>query len=204
VAFNHTRFCITSLGLAAWLLFGTSCSTDTFLNQTASLGGETAGSVGNIQVAFINNTPFRAIFTCGTYNNTSQFSQPTTRQFIGVPGGIILDGNSVANIVTLPCNRVFSIGDSELLRLIEKNRADADTLNQDALVEGVAFSGAPLGDPDASLATEGFAPPVRALLGVDFPCGAIIVIRFEVADAGVAPFRADLEIIPPREDDRGV
>ena len=54
------------------------------------------------------------------------------------------------------------------------------------------------------MAIEGFAPPLRALLGVDFPCGAIVIVRFEIADLGDAPFRADFEIIPPRQDDRGL
>ena len=42
-------------------------------------------------------------------------------------------------------------------------------------------------------------------MGVDFPCGSILVIRFEETDVGEPPFRADFEVIPPGpgEDDRG-
>ncbi|MEP0844029.1 MAG: hypothetical protein HRF43_15105, partial [Phycisphaerae bacterium] len=58
---------------ASWLtvaaLAGTAgCDLDTFLNNTASLGGNTPGQRGNVRVAFINHTPFRAVFTYGTYD----------------------------------------------------------------------------------------------------------------------------------------
>ncbi|MCH7813173.1 MAG: hypothetical protein IID40_04040 [Planctomycetes bacterium] len=188
----------TTLSATALSFFG-GCDTATYLNQTASLGGDVAGSTGQVRVLFINNTPHRAIFTFGTYNNTDQFDQPEFGQRIGFTTGDTLEGNSSTALVTLSCDRVFSVGDSELLRLIDENLdLDVGLLNPEALVEGVAFSAAALGEENASLATEGFAPPVRALLGVDFPCDSIIIVRFEIADVGPAPFRADFEIIPPR------
>ncbi len=190
-----------AVGIAALgLLRG--CSAETFVNQTASLGGDQAGSSGNVRIAFINNTPYRAIFTYGTYNNTNQADQPDVGQFVASDGATTLEGNSIAAIVTLSCDRVFSIGDSELLRLIAEN-VDDETLDEEALVQGVAFSSAELGDEMAGVATEGFAEQVRALLGVDFPCGSILVVRFEIDEFGPAPFKADFEVIPPREDDRG-
>ena len=186
--------------VATLLLLSGGCTADTFRNQTASRGGELAGGSGNIDVIFINNTPHRAVFTYGTYNNTDQFAAPTGGQFVGDAGGATLEGNTFAEAVVLPCDRVFSIGDSELLRLIHENVDEAvfETLDPDVLVEGVAFSSAALEEENADLATEGFAPAVRALLGVDFPCGSVLIIRFEIADLGPAPFRADFEIIPPR------
>ncbi len=178
------------------------CNPQTFFNQTASFGGDVAGTTGNVEVSFINNTPHRAIFTYGTYNNTDQFSQPVAQQFSG--SGTTLEGEAVASIVSLPCDRVFSIGDSELLRLLAENGPTGQDLDPEALVQGVAFSSAALGEEDAGIATEGFAPAVRALLGVDFPCGSILIIRFEEDDIGEAPFRADFEVIPPADpNDRG-
>jgi len=190
--------------VVALLLLSSGCTADTFLNQTASRGGELAGGSGNIDVIFINNTPHRAVFTYGTYNNTDQFAVPAARQFVGDAGGATLEGDTFAEAVVLPCDRVFSIGDSELLRLIQENMDEAtlETLDPDVLVEGMAFSSAALGEEHAGLATEGFAPAVRALLGVDFPCGSVVIIRLEIADVGPAPFRADFEIIPPRGGDR--
>lgn len=187
-----------ALSATAFSFFG-GCGRDTFLNQTASFGGDVAGSTSQVRVLFINNTPFRAIFTFGTYNNTDQFDQPEFGQLIGLESGNTLEGDSSTPQLTLSCDRVFSVGDSELLRLIDENLdLDGGLLNAEALIEGVAFSAAALGEDNAGLATEGFAPPVRALLGVDFPCDSILVVRFEIADVGPAPFRADFEIIPPR------
>ena len=181
------------------------CSAETFLNQTASRGWDTAGSTSIVRVIFINNTPYRAIFTYGTYNNTDPTDVPFVDQFVGHAGGTTLEANATADVVSLSCDRVFSIGDTGLLRLIDENLEVEDTnLDEEALIQGVAFSRAELGQENAGVATEGFAPEVRALLGVDFPCGSILVIRFEVADVGEAPFRADFEVIPPREDDRGM
>ena len=44
-------------------------------NLTASLGGSTAAARGTVRVLFINNTPHRAVFTYGTFDQTDQFSQ---------------------------------------------------------------------------------------------------------------------------------
>ncbi|MFQ5489219.1 MAG: hypothetical protein ACE5GE_00745, partial [Phycisphaerae bacterium] len=53
-------------GLTAILLpMLAGCNSETFLNQTASVGGDTAGTPGGIDVGFINNTPVRAVFTYG-------------------------------------------------------------------------------------------------------------------------------------------
>jgi hypothetical protein len=178
---------------------------ETFLNQTASRGWDKAGSTSIVRVIFINNTPYRAVFTYGTYNNTDPSDVPYVGQFVGRAEGTTLEANTTAEVVTLACDRVFSIGDTGLLRLIGENLDIEDTdLDEEALVQGVAFSRAELGQENAGVATEGFAAEVRALLGVDFPCGSILVIRFELADLGEAPFRADFEVIPPREDDRGL
>ena len=195
--------CRRAGAVLAWSLVLGLAGCDTFLNQTASRGGDVAGEQGNLYVAFLNKTPYRAVFTYGTYNNTSELAQPAARQFTARVGAVTLEADSNSDIVTLPCDRVFSIGDPELLRLIEENSQD-DTLVSEALHEGVAFSDAALGEADAATATEGYAPPLRALLGVDFPCGSLLIIRFEVDDAGDAPFRIDFELFPPRDDDRGL
>lgn len=188
-----------------YLLALAGCSSETFLNQTASFGGDQAGGRGTVSVGFINNTPFRSVFSYGTYNNTNQFEQPVVQQFVGNSGGSSLEGDEVAEMVTLPCNRVFAIGDPEMNRLIEENLDEEvlEALDEDVLFDNIAFSSAALGEPNSAVATEGFAPYVRALLGVDFSCGSILIIRFEISDVGPAPFRADFEVIPPEDDDRG-
>jgi len=167
-----------------------------FANLSASLGGGTAGGRGSVRVLFINNTPFRAVFTYGTFDQTDQFSQPDFRQFGPSGTGLVLDGDSESSLdpgggaTPLTCGRVFSIGSSDLLRLIGENLPTATTIDE-ALVEGVSFL-----DTGDAATSPGSAPPFEALLGVDFPCESLLIVRFELDDFGPDPFRVDFEVIP--------
>ncbi len=170
-----------------------------FANLSASLGSGRAGGRGNIGVLFINNTPHRAVFTFGSFDQTDQFSEPDFKQLGLDDPGVTLDGNSSSAILSIECARVFSIGSPSLLRLIEENLPDV-TLDDDAFLEGVEFFSVPPEDGDgpetAEPVSEGVAPPFEALLGVDFPCNALLIIRFEFDDVGPDPFRTDFELIP--------
>jgi len=187
---------IRAVWLASGLVVLSGCGEDS-CNRTASLGGDISGSRGQVQIVFINNTPFRSVFTFGTYDQTDQSSEPDFRQFANDPAGLILEGDSTNPIGALECARVFSIGGPRLLALIAENLPDAPVADE-ALIEGVEFLSVP---DDSSGATptpvsQGTSPPFEALIGVDFPCGALIIIRFEIDDLGPAPFRVDFELIP--------
>ena len=180
-------------------LFGSGC-TIPLANLITSLGGNTAGSRGTIRVLFINNTPHRAVFTYGTYDQTDKFSQPDFRQFGLDETNRILDGNSESSInpadgqSPIFCARVFSIGSPNLRSLIDENLTGATVIDE-ALADGVEFFDIEEnGSADAS--SVGFAPPFEALLGADFPCAALLIIRFELNDLGPDPFRIDFELIP--------
>lgn len=178
-------------------------------NLTASLGGDVAGGRGRVRVLFINNTPHRAVFTYGAYDQGDQFTLPDFGQFVPAEDGTgsTLDGNSTSEIVSVGCARVFSIGSAKLLELIEANLPDADR-NADAFVAGVDFfevgaadggdEGVPASDEsgDQRSAKAGAAPPFEALLGTDFPCNALLIIRFEFDDVGPDAFRIAFEFIP--------
>ncbi len=181
-----------ALGLVA--LCG--CSVD-FYNRTASLGGDVSGSRGEVQIVFINNTPFRAVFTFGTYDQTDQSSEPDFHQFAYDPDGLILEGDSTSPVGAIECARVFSIGGPRLLALIADNLPDAPVA-EEALIEGVDFFSVSDGSSGATSTPvgQGAAPPFEALIGVDFPCETLIIIRFEIDDLGPAPFRVDFELIP--------
>jgi len=174
------------------------CGAD-FANLTSSFGGNTAGVRGKVQVVFINNTPHRAVFTFGTYDQTDQSSRPDFRQFSNDQAGLVLEGDSTSLIGSLDCARVFSIGGPRMLALIQKNLPDA-TVAQEGMIEGVEFFRVEAATGDAAAApapvSQGKAPPFEALLGVDFPCNALLVVRFEIDDLGPAPFRTDFELIP--------
>ena len=167
-----------------------------FLNQTASLGGQSAVQPGTIGVLFINNTPYRAVFTAGSFDQMNQFTQPDIEQFGSADDEFPLAGDSQTSILDFRCARVFSIGSPALRQLIEENLPDVD-LVESALVEGVEFF-AVQGEAleDETLVSKGFAPAREVLLGVDFPCNGLLIFRFEFDDIGDSPFRIDFQVIP--------
>ncbi len=198
------RRLLTTILTGLFLPLAGGCG-ELFLNQTATLGGDSAGERGSVRVLFINNTPDRAVFTYGAYDQTDQLSGPDFAQFGLGDSARHLDGNSESSLASdedesfVACARVFGIGSPELLRLMEENLTDV-TMRDDALVEGVEFFqiGGEDGDDDsAEPQSSGFAAPFEALLGVDFSCGSLLIVRFEVNDVeGDWPYRIDFEIVP--------
>jgi len=129
------------LALALLLAAGTvACTPAAFFNVTTTLGGDRPGERSDISVAFINNTPYRAVFTFGTYDpqNTAQnlpISFPIKfQQFFVDPDGVDrLDGFSQSDVITFTaspgaandpggCGRAMSIAGERLVTLIEENR----------------------------------------------------------------------------------
>ena len=45
------------------------------------MGGRTAGGRGTVQIVVINNTPYRAVFTVGLYDQTDPGFAPAFEQF---------------------------------------------------------------------------------------------------------------------------
>jgi len=127
--------------------------------------------------------------------------------------GSVLDAEETSSLAfdnddaTLACARVFSIGSPDLLGLITDNVSDEllDDLDETAMLEGVEFFDMPAEDDEADEEAEpqsrGFAPPFEALLGTDFPCNSLLILRFEIDDANPdAAFRVDFEMIPSESD----
>jgi hypothetical protein len=166
-----------------------------FSNLTAPFGGDIAGSRGQVQIVFLNNTPYRSVFTFATYDQTDPSSEPDFRQFGHDEDGLILEGDSTSPIGALDCGRVFSIGGPRMLALIADNLPDAPMADE-AFIEGVEFFSVPDDDSEAARVSQGKSPPFEALLGVDFPCHALLIVRFEIDDLGPAPFHVDFELIP--------
>lgn len=181
-------------GLLGCVIAAAGCA-DILLNQTASLGGDTAGERGTIEIVFINNTPHRALFTAGTYDHTDADTVPQFVQFGGTSPLRVLQGNSTSETLELPCARLLSIGGEALASLVRETASEED-FNEDALLIGVGFSSAPAGDPEAAAPDAGFAAARTFLLGADFPCNALVVIRLEINDAGPEPFLVTMSFIP--------
>ena len=177
------------------------CSIEPLLHQTASFGGETAGTRASAQVLFINNTPYRAVFTFAAYDDLDQNTFAADRDpgsrifaFTDDDDGRNLDGDSFSEILTVECCRVFSVG-GELMRQLIRENLPPDQIVDDALVPGVHFVDAETDDGALPV-----AEPLDLLLGLDFPCDSMIVFRFEINEVGDAGFRVDYEVIPSRGD----
>ena len=174
------------------LLCAAGCG-ESGVNLTASLGGNAAGGRGSIGVIVLNNTPHQAVFTLGSYDQTSDDAVPDFQQYVP-QNGQVLEGNANGGLLSFDCARVFSIGGPRLLALIgSTNPAD---VAQDALIEGVEFFVVDTANPDRVPESQGVAAPFEVLLGVDFPCNALLIFKLEVNDAGPEPFRVDFELIP--------
>jgi len=177
------------IGAAASTL---SCTPTSFLNLTAATS-TLVGPLGQatprrLDFAFINNTPFRAIFTFGGYDPLDKDTDPSGF------GQLRLEGNSNSAQLVQACRKTFSVGGEELIRLIETS--DLAVNDPRALVDGVNFSGAPLGDPLEAVATEGTAEGVTLAAGVDFACETLIVFSFEQDATAPGGFRIDFVVVP--------
>lgn len=166
---------------------------DAILSASASLGGDSAGQRGTARVVFINNTPYRAVFLFGAYDDLDQNTEPQVTQFSSE--NVPLEGNSQSGVANIDCSRVFSVGGKGLLQRIRENLPE-DTVPMELMIEGVNFSSAPVGDDNADVATEGVAAPLDARIGVDFECNSLLVYRLEINDLGPEPFTVELTAIP--------
>jgi len=179
---------------AGLILLLTGCA-DVLSGLTASLGGGTAGERGTVRVVFINNTPYEAVFTTGTYDPLDELSPvPGFSQFGYVGSPLILSGDSESAVGGFECARVFSIGSDPLLTRIEQNEEDTANLVVEAMDRGVTFVTEQGAGSDPIV--EGAIASFEARLGTDFPCGALLIIRFEINDVGDEPFRIDFEMVP--------
>ncbi len=195
------------------------CSLEEILNQTASFGpsGSNAqagasigsGARGTFGVLIENNTPFRALFTVGAYDDTDDNSTPVFFQyspesrFIDSASTATLEGNDHSGIITLACARVFSIGSRSLIDLINRNPGSrADNIDEAALIDGVGFASADASSEEAAVPNEGFASSFEAFLGVDFNCGSLLHLSLEIAEVGSDEFVVELiEVFPAGRDD---
>lgn len=170
-----------------------SCTATALLNITAPTGtfSPVTGQVipRNLRVSFINNTPFRAIFTFGSYDPLDKNTSPTNF------GQLRLESGATSPVQNQPCRKVFSVGGEELIRLIQVRNL---TVNDErALVDGTNFSGAPLGDPLEAVATEGTAVGRVDRAGVDYDCESVIVYTFEQDATAPGGFRIDANVVTP-------
>jgi hypothetical protein len=154
----HFRRCswyrLQSLVLATTVLaaggsFG--CSPElSLLFNFSSLGGSIPGRRAQLNVKFVNQTPYRPVFTFGTYDPLNVPSDATNsfplkfNQFVidTSTGGTRLDAFSESDVITFQatklgdpggCGRAISLGGEDFIKLIEKDTALLDTAHLEAL-----------------------------------------------------------------------
>lgn len=183
-----------------------ACAPNALFNDLAAradFGAQGVPVPRAIQVGFINNTAFRAIFTAGGYDQLNNDTLPSN--FVQIR----LEANTTTAQVAQPCRATYSVGGAELIRLIELNRnSPAINITDDAaLITGVNFSSAPLGDPLEAEPTEGTAVGRDSVLGVDFTCArtdirqvtgtGLLLYTFEQDAMSPGGFRVDFSFITP-------
>lgn len=191
--------------LLGWMMLAAGCGDylTLFVNQSASLGGGAdaitlgqAGASGSprgiIRVLFINNTPFRAVFSGGAYDQASRHSSIDLVQFGALDSEDNLEGNTSSAIGSLNCARQVGIGDDDLIRLMTDDFNVQQQLAS-AIVPGVKFIEVM---EDGTQVDRGSAPERVIHIGTDFRCESLLIFRFEIDDSGVAPFRVDYEVVP--------
>jgi len=208
---KHSSRRSVALGLlVAAAILPQSCVTPSALYNNTAATSNFVSPLGlpvprALQVGFINNTPFRAIFTFGAYDQLDTDTLPTNF------GQLRLEGNTASAQAVQPCKKTFSVGGAELIRLIELNREDpviaASITDERALIDGVNFSSAPLGDPLEAEPTEGHAQGLALTAGNEYTCArtnirqttgtGLLIFTFEQDAAAPGGFRIDFTFTVP-------
>jgi len=211
-------------GAAPWLRLAVlcvlatlaSCTPAAFFNNTVTLGGNVPGQRGGISVMFVNETPYRAIFTFGTYDpqNTTQntavsFPIEFDQLFVDADATNRLDPHSSSEIFTFSCGRALSVGGQRLVDLILENDLDEDA-NAIALRPlpdpvtgearsraGIAFSDRDLDADGASDPTGGWSEGVVTLQGAEYQCDSLLIYTFVQDGSQPGGIRIDLSVILP-------
>ena len=170
---------LVSIGFLSALV---GCPATLLLNQTAE-------RTGNITVTFINETPYRASFTFGTWDALDR-SPPGPISF----GQDRLEGMDSAQATQL-CARNFAVGTQDMYdRIVEA--ADLTEIDVDAFDTVVHFSDAAAGSNLEAVATVGTALGIEKLLGIDFTCGDQLIFTFVQDPDAVGGFRIDYAVVP--------
>ncbi len=177
------------IGLAAGLALIAGCTGDLIRNLTEE-------AQGNIGVQFINNTPFRAVFSFATYDALDR-DPPGPMDFRQQA----VEGNTSTAPANLACGRNLGIGTQAMI-----NRATLVGEPSQAGFNGqqfnvvVNFSAAAAGTSAANLPTAGTAEGREVRLGVDYSCGDLAIFTFEQDANAPGGFRIDYNLIQNDED----
>jgi hypothetical protein len=174
------------------LLLG-ACAT--YYNMTTTLGGSMPGQRSGINVMFINNTPYRAIFTFGTYDaqnipsidpdDNLAFTPQFDQFFASDDASERLEGNTSSAVFTFTCGRALSVGGHQIIQIIQIMEDEDLTgdLDESALTPGIGFSADPLDSDDADQPTAGTGDETVTLQGAEYQCDSLLVYTFSIDTA---------------------
>lgn len=179
---SRSMAAIMLTGSAALLTAVGGCSGDLISNLTEE-------SQTNITVLIINNTPFRAAFTIGAFDDLDR-NPPGQASF----QQLRLEAGTTAGPLNFNCFRDVAIGTQKLLdRIVDTGANQAANFDNDAFVAGVSFSSAPAGSDGEALPDAGSAPGRVVRLGVDYGCDDQLIFTLEQNDDGT--FRIDYNVV---------
>lgn len=150
-----------------------------------------AERTGNISIQFVNNTPFRASFSYGTWDELDR-NPPGTVTLLQLR----LAANSSSTVSTAPCRRNMAVGTQPFVDRVLATKADETTnFDPDAFGTVVNFSSAAANSTAAALPTEGTAAGREVLIGRDYSCADRLIFTFVQDSAAPGGFRIDYEVI---------
>jgi len=152
---------------------------------------------GDITVLIINNTPYRASFSLGSYDALDR-DPPGAVDFVQQR----VEGHTTAAVITLQCKRNVALGTADLIqRARDTDEDEAADFDPDAFSENVNFSSAPADSDLAASPTAGYAEGREVLLGVDYSCGDQLIFTLEEDATAAGGFRVDFYLLPDEEED---
>ena len=178
---------VSLLIVVALALTSPGCTGTFWINQTAE-------RTGTMDIQFINDTPYRAIFSFGSWNALAL--KPVGRvDFYQLH----LDGWTTTP-ASVSCLRNFAIGTEALRdRVIDREVYTLSTFDPDAFDTVVHFSDAPAGSDLAAAPTVGTAEGVEKLLGVDYECADVLIFTLVEDPDAEGGFRIDFALIEEEE-----
>ncbi len=147
----------------------------------------TAERTGNINVLVINDTPYRATFSFGTYDAWDR-NPPGSIDFKQTR----LEAHASTGSVALTCARNLAIGTQGLYqRALDRDQTSVSGFDPDAFDTVVHFSDAASDSTLAGVATVGTAAGVEKLLGIDYTCEDQVIFTLVQDPAAPGGFRID-------------
>jgi len=179
---QRTGLTIGMLALLAGLMTG--CLGDLVANLVEERTGE-------VTIIFINDTPYRAGFSFGSYD---AFERSKTASITFEQQSV--EPNTNTTPVSLPCRRNTAVGTEAFIeRVLYTDTQLGTSYDPDIFGPLVNFSSAAPDSPAAGLPIEGTAVGIEVRLGVDYAWGDQLIFTFVEDAAAPGGFRIEYDLV---------